>query len=85
MFCKVSVFFYIKHQLLNKDTFPLHRQEGLLPPLLSALHAKGILTDDLTVPGELKYKIQNTLPTTSQCQGKGEAIKRSTWELQGNG
>ena len=23
-----------------------------MPPLLAALHAKGILTDDLTVPGE---------------------------------
>jgi len=33
-------------------THPDNRQEGLLPPLLSALHAKGILTDDLTVPGE---------------------------------
>ena len=33
-------------------TVPLHRQEGLLPTLLSALHGKGILTDDLTVPGE---------------------------------
>ena len=37
---------------LIRVTFFPHRQEGLLPPLLSALHAKGILTDDLTVPGE---------------------------------
>ena len=37
---------------VNSVKFPLHRQEGLLPRLLSALHAKGILTDDLTLPGE---------------------------------
>jgi len=33
-------------------THPQNRQEGLLPRLVAALHGKGILTDDLTLPGE---------------------------------
>ena len=61
-----------------------------MPPLLAALHAKGILTDDLTVPGEAgghqkKYmgvaRWERMINKSSTCEKKSSPAQDSWFKL----